>query len=70
MWPWSRQHRELEKARQGLEKAATEAVQAEERAKEVEKLARQSRAASARLRNEVALNGWTEKFQIAMGRRA
>jgi len=70
MWPWSRHHRAVEKAREGLEKAATEAVQAEERAKEVEQLARQSRAVSARLRNEVALDGWTEKFQAAMGRRA
>lgn len=67
---WSRQHRAVEKAREGLEKAATEAVQAEERAREVERLARQSRAVSARLRNEVAFDGWTEKFQAAMGRRA
>lgn len=70
MWPWSKQHRAIERAHLGLEKAATEAVQAEQRTKAVEQLAQQSRAISARLRSEVAVNGWTEKFQQAMGRRA
>lgn len=70
MWPWDRQQRELKKAREGLDKAATEAVQAEERHHRAERLARQSSAISTRLRQEMDLNGFTELFLEAMGRRS
>lgn len=43
---------------------------AEERLAESRKLAAQSRVVSERLKHEIALNGWSEKFRIAMGRRA
>lgn len=70
MWPWNKQSRAIEEAHQGLELALVEATESEARARQVEQLAAQSRQVSARLRREIALNGWTEKFQIAMRRRA
>lgn len=70
MWPWSKQHRAIEKAQEHLEQATAEALEAEKRRRDVERLAAQSRQVSARLRREIAINGWTEKFQTAMGRRA
>lgn len=69
MWPWSRHNRAVEEARQGLKKAATEAVQAEWRRDQSERLATHSRQVSERLRKQVELNNFTELFIQAMGPR-
>ena len=37
---------------------------------DAKQLAARSKAVSNRLSHEIALNGWTKKFQIALGRRA
>lgn len=47
-----------------------ELEQAESRLDDAKKLAERSKAVSDRLSHEIALNGWTKKFQIALGRRA
>jgi hypothetical protein len=44
--------------------------QADQRLAEAKKLAAKSRQVSAKLSREIAINGWTEKFEAAMGRRA
>jgi hypothetical protein len=44
--------------------------QADSRLESAKRLAAKSRQTSARLDHELALNGWTKKFQTAMGRRA
>ena len=66
MWPWNRQHREIERAHQRLDRAVGEAARAEDRAKATQRLVIQSRAVSARLRHEIDRNGWTEMLQHAM----
>ena len=44
--------------------------QAQSRLESAKKLAAKSRQTSARLEHEIAINGWTKKFQTALGRRA
>ena len=44
--------------------------QADQRLAEAKKLAAKSRQVSAKLSGAIAINGWTEKFEAAMGRRA
>lgn len=56
-WPKSRASRE-------------QVQQAEARLINAKELAEQSRVVSGRLTDELALNGWTKKFQTALGRRA
>ncbi len=47
-----------------------ELQQADQRFEDAKQLAARSKAVSNRLSHEIALNGWTKKFQIALGRRA
>lgn len=69
MWPWSKHDRDIEEAHQKLEKAASEAAQAERRANEIEQLAVHSRQVSNRLRQQFEMNNFTELFIQSMGGR-
>lgn len=69
MWPWSRQRAEAEKARRQAEDAQSKAQAAEERRQAVDRLIGQSLLASARLRSEIARNGFSELMQQAWGSR-
>lgn len=55
-WPKSRVSRE-------------ELQKADQRVEDAKQLAARSKAVSDLLSHEVALNGWTRKFQTALGRR-
>ncbi len=59
MWPWSRR----------VAEAQRQLAEAEERNRNAERLAQQSRKISAQLRHEVRKNGFTELLQHAMGGR-
>jgi len=69
MWPWSRSRVEAEKARKQLAEAQRKAKATEERDKVIDKLIGQSMATSARLRREIARNGFSDLMQQAWGGR-
>lgn len=66
-WPWQRQRRAVEHVRLEVEQARAEKTEAQKRREKAHELAVESSAVSARLRREIARNGFTELLQQAMG---
>ncbi|OMB90771.1 hypothetical protein A5746_20945 [Mycolicibacterium conceptionense] len=69
MWPWQRHRAQVLQARNDRDDAARRANAAEVQRNAAERLAEQSQRVTARLRNEVEKNGWTEMLQHAWGGR-
>ncbi|BCI54923.1 hypothetical protein NIIDNTM18_42010 [Mycolicibacterium litorale] len=69
MLPWKRQRLAVERVHQEVEQAHAEKTAAKRRREEAQKLASESSAVTARLRREIAKNGFTELLQQAMGGR-
>lgn len=70
MWPRRRHQLAVEKVQKEIEVATAAKKAAERRRDLARKLAAESGATTARLRREIAKNGWTELLQQAMGGRA
>lgn len=68
-WPWERHKRDQLDARHRADAAEKRALAAARRRALAEKQAAQSRQVTARLRQQIELNGWTELLQAAWGKR-
>lgn len=69
MWPWQRYRKEALEAIEVANDARVKDAAAAERKAHAEWLVAASRHSTARLRAEMAKNGWTELLQEAWGRR-
>lgn len=69
MWGWKNRRAVIECVHQEVEQARIERLKAERRREESRALAEKSNAVTAKLRKEIAINGFTELLQSAMGRR-
>lgn len=68
-WPWQRQRYEVEQARRQAVDALGQRQETESRHSEVQQLIRESAKTGARLRRELATNGFTELMARAWGGR-
>lgn len=69
MWGLKRRRAVIEGVHREVEQARAERLEAQRRREELRALAEKSNAVTARLRREIAINGFTELLQSAMGRR-
>lgn len=69
MWPWRQHKRAVAQVHEEVADAVAERLAAQQRQEAARRQKERSQEVSARLRQQISLNGFTELLQEAWGRR-